>query len=251
MVTKRVLFLALLFWLLPVVGRCQIASVMTEYGELLPSRGALSVIRGANLATVTEQAVDLANLPTDLGGVRVDVNGVLCGLRFVSPDTVRLVIPDEAPFFPPVRLRPNVITVRNADGQVWWRRVYLNDTSPWLLTQRGSEHPVGITHSLANGLQTTLNGIVNVAGDTRVQIWATGARSFYQGDWVFYYVYLIDSGENVYELPARVSKSLVVEGMDYVTFDIPAAYTNMGPCRLLLRTPSAFSQEVQITITGN
>lgn len=248
MVTKRVLFLAFLFWLLPLVGRGQAASVMAEYGQSLPSRGAFTVVRGTNLSNgLTETAVNLAELPRSLAGVTVDINGVQCGLRYVTDTEIRLVIPDEVPFVTPVRLRPNVLTVRNSAGQVWQRRVYLNDTSPWLLPNRDTEWPVGIIQN-GDGYLTITDGQISVKGATRVQIWATGARSFYPADWVSYAIWVIDEGGNAYSTPAVVSPSGLVEGIDVVTFDVPPEWTGLGKCRLLLQTPSAFSNEMEVTI---
>lgn len=244
---KRIAFLTLLFWLLPVVGRCQVSDVRTEYGGLLPSRGASVMVKGTSLSGgVTETAVDIANLPRDLGGVTVDINGVQCGLRYVSNDIIRLVVPDEVPFVTPVRLRPNVLTVRNAIGQVWTRRVYLNDTSPWLLPALATEYPVGVSVSDL-GWSSVVNGKIAVKGQTRVQLWATGARSFYPADWVSYGIWVIDASDNVYYVPAWVVKSGLVEGVDFVTFDVPIEWAGLGPCRLLLQTPSAFSNEVKVT----
>lgn len=245
---KRIIFITILLFLLPVVGRCQVASVLTEYGDLLPSRGAYTVVKGTNLSNgLTETAVSIADLPRDLAGVTVDINGVQCGLRYVTDTEIRMVVPDEVPFVTPVRLRPNVLTVRNSAGQVWTRRVYLNDTSPWLLPNKATQWPVGVAVSQA-GFANILNGVIEVKGETRVQLFATGARSFYPADWVSYYVYIIDSNENVYEIPAAVSKGVILEGLDFVTFDIPVELARLGTCRLLLRTPSAFSNEVEVTI---
>lgn len=245
---KRIIFIAFLFWMLPVVGRCQVASVMTEYGDLLPSRGSVAVVKGANLSNgITETAVNIVELPRSLGGVTVDINGVQCGLRYVSDGIIRLVVPDEVPFIPPVRLRPNLLTVRNSAGQVWQRRVYLNDTSPWLLPNRDTQWPVGITMSDV-GYASIINGKITVKGETRVQLWATGARSFYPADWVAYAVWVIDADDNVYSVPAVVNKFALVEGIDIVTFDMPIEWAGLGECRILLQTPSAFSNEMNVTI---
>lgn len=243
---KRIIFI--LFLLLPITAFGQISGVSTEYGNLLPSRGAFTVVKGVNLASATELAVDVSNLPTDLGGVRVEIDGVACRLRYVSPDIIRMVIPDEVPFIPPVRLRPNNLTIKTTAGAVLWtRRVYLNDTSPWLLPNKATEWPVGMSFNQATGVASIIDGVISVKGETRVTLWATGARSFYPADWVYYYVYVIDAGDNVYELPASVDKFTLIEGVDVVVFDVPAEWTGLGECRLLLRTPSAFSQEVRVT----
>lgn len=247
----RYLLLAFL-WLLPLTAFGQIGNIRTEYGDMLPSRGAFSVIYGQNLSNgLTEMAVDVAHLPTDLGGVTVDINGVKCGLRYVSPDIIRFVVADETPFAPPVRLRPNILTVRNSAGQVWWSRVFLNDTSPWLLPENHTEWPVGIQFSQSGGLQPVRGGAIytSLTESVRVQLWATGARSFYPADWVSYYVYLIDAQDNIYALPALVHKFESVQGVDIVTFDVPPEYANLGEVRLILQTPSAFSQEVKVTLS--
>ena len=243
---KRILFIAILLYLLPVVGRCQIAGVMTEYGEMLPSRGSFAIVKGTNLAPATELAVDVVNLPRSLGGVVVEIDGVQCGLRYVSHDTIRLVIPDEVPFIPPVRLRPNTLTIKTIAGATLWsRRVYLNDTSPWLIPNKATQWPVGIQFS-ASGYSGVIDGVIEPGA--RVQLWATGARSFYPADWVSYAVWIIDRDWNVYSTSATVSRFTLIEGMDLVTFDVPAEWTGLGECRLLLQTPSAFSQEVEVVL---
>lgn len=244
----KAVFLLISLCVLSLTAFGQISAVMTEYGDLLPSRGAFVVVKGTGLAPATELAVDVSNLPTDLGGVRVEIDGVACRLRYVSPDVIRLVIPDEVPFIPPVRLRPNNLTIKTTTGAVLWtRRVYLNDTSPWLLPNKATQWPVGMSFNQASGVSSIVDGAISVKGETRVTLWATGARSFYPADWVYYYVYVIDGRDNVYELPASVSRFALIDGVDVVVFDVPAEWAGMGECRLLLRTPSAFSQEVKVT----
>lgn len=245
---KRTIFITFILCLIPIAGRCQVSAVMSEYGDMLPSRGSFAVIKGRNFTSLSELTVDVSDLPTDLAGVRVDINGVPCGLRYVAPDTIRFVIPDSTPFIPPSRVRPNILTVHAASGFNYLYRLYINDSSPWLLPELNTEFPVGVQYSVSAGMGPIKAGVIHVGEGVRVQLWATGARSFYPIDWVYYYIYLTKADGETFEIPAWVEKLQAVAGVDVVTFDLPADYAGFGECRLLFRAPSAFSQEVKVTL---
>ena len=68
------------------------------------SRGGIGSIFGSNLADGIAGASDTP-LPTEVGGVRVDVNGVLAPLFFVSPGQFNFQMPFEAPLSGQVEVR--------------------------------------------------------------------------------------------------------------------------------------------------
>ena len=56
------------------------------------SPGAIIAIKGSGLATVTLSAPDPTHPPTTLGGVTLTINGVPCGLYYVSPTQINAVL---------------------------------------------------------------------------------------------------------------------------------------------------------------
>ena len=56
------------------------------------SPGAIIAIKGSGLATVTLSAPDPTHPPTTLGGVTLTINGVPCGLYYVSPAQINAVL---------------------------------------------------------------------------------------------------------------------------------------------------------------
>src|SRR5271163_943894 len=56
------------------------------------SPGAIIAIKGEGMASVTMTAPDPTHPPTTLGGVTLTINGVPCGLYYVSPAQINAVL---------------------------------------------------------------------------------------------------------------------------------------------------------------
>lgn len=250
---RRIAFLALVLWLVPVVGNCQVSLVTAEYGMDMPARGGRAVIYGRGFTSYAETAFDIVDLPESLAGLTVDINGVACGIRYASPEKIIILIPDHVPFAPPGRVRPNLLTVRSAAGYLYRYRLFINDSAPWFLSYGTSGQPIVMTFAPDLGFRQVIDGAIQTSATetTRVQIWATGARSFYPLDWLSYHVYLILPNDNIIDLPAWVTPANVIAGVEYVSFNIPPDLANLGPVRLQFKTPSNASNIINLTISAN
>lgn len=250
---RRVLFIALMLWLVPVVGNCQVSLVTAEYGDQYPARGSWAVIHGRGFTSYTETMIDPTDLPESLAGLTVDINGHACGIRYASPEKIIIAIPDHVPFTPPGRFRPNILTVRSAAGYLYRYRLFINDSAPWFLPYGTNGQPIVVTYSADLGFRQVTDGAIQTSATqtTRVTLWATGARSFWPLDWLSYHVYLILPDDNMIDLPAWVSASPLIQGVDYVTFDIHPEHANLGPVRVQLKTPSNASNVIKLTISAH
>jgi uncharacterized protein (TIGR03437 family) len=102
---------------------------------------------GVNLATRTATATDAnpntsaIELPTELAGTTVEVNGKRAGLFFVSASQINYVIPDTTPD------GPATITVRSGDGTVSAGTVQITTVAPGLFSANGNGR--GVAAALA------------------------------------------------------------------------------------------------------
>lgn len=245
----RIIFILML---LSVSGLAQVTSVRHEYLDSLPSRGAATIIEGENFTDGwSDQADDILMLPENIRGVTVTIDGVACKIRGVSPTRITVVMPYDAPVIQPVRLKWNRLEVRNSGtGAVWPYRLYLNDTSPWLIKMVDG-YPAGLTMN-ENGFAMIVNGVIPASGGARVMMWGTGIYSNLRPEWQLYYIILIDEDYNFIEIPGvTLSRGTMVYGWDNVIFDISPALgaTLAGKTfDLVLQTPTAFSPSVKVTI---
>ena len=239
--------------LLSVSGLAQVTSVKHEYLDSLPSRGAAAIIEGSNFTDGwSDQADDILLLPENIRGVTVTIDGAPCRLRGVSPTRIAFVIAYDTPAIEPVRLKWNRLEVRNsATGAVFPFRVYINDTSPWLI-QMADGYVAGLVQT-GSGFAMIVNGVIPVTpGGARVMLWGTGVFSNFRPEWQIYYIILIDEEFNYYEIPGvTLSRGTMVYGWDNVIFDISPAVAAQFAGKtldLVLQTPSAFSQSVKVKI---
>lgn len=248
----RSLIITVFVILMSVTGWGQVTNVRHEYLDSLPSRGAAAIIEGANFTDGwSDQAADILMLPENIRGVTVTIDGVACKLRGVSPTRITFVVAYDAPVIQPVRLKWNRLEVRNSGtGVVWPYRMYLNDTSPWLIKMVDG-YPAGLTMN-GNGFAMIVNGVIPASGGARVMMWGTGVYSNLRPEWQLYYIILLDEDYNFYEIPGvSLSRGTMVYGWDNVIFDISSELGAMLAGKsldLILQTPSAFSPSVKVTI---
>ncbi len=246
--------IVILFSLITTPVLAQVTSVKHEYLDSLPSRGATAIIEGSNFTDGwSDQADDILMLPENIRGVTVTIDGVPCKLRGVSPTRIAFVIAYNTPAIEPVRLKWNRLEVRNsATGAVFPFRVYINDTSPWLI-QMSDGYVAGLVQT-GGGFSMIVNGVIPVVGSARVMLWGTGVFSNFRPEWQLYYIILIDEEFNYYEIPGvTLSRGTMVYGWDNVIFDISPAVAAQFAGKtvdLVLQTPSAFSQSVKVKVVA-
>jgi uncharacterized protein (TIGR03437 family) len=118
---------------------------------------------GINLASGTFLAAPGQALPKELGGVRVEVNGVQAELFFVSAGQINYVMPSGIP------VGTRSVVVKNAAGEVARGQIEVAPISPAFFTasQNGSGVPAAyITRVAAGTLQITEESIYSVSGGT-------------------------------------------------------------------------------------
>jgi uncharacterized protein (TIGR03437 family) len=127
------------------------------------ARDTIASIFGVNLASNTVLATAGQPLPTELGGVRVEVDGVQTQLFFVSPGQINYMIPSG------IAVGTKSVVVKNAAGEVARGTIDVAPISPAFFTasQNGSGVPAGyITRVAAGTLQQTNEQIATVNGNT-------------------------------------------------------------------------------------
>jgi uncharacterized protein (TIGR03437 family) len=118
---------------------------------------------GVNLASGTFLATPGQALPKELGGVRVEVNGVQAELFFVSAGQINYVMPSGLP------VGTRSVVVKNAAGEVARGQIEVAPISPAFFTanQNGSGVPAAyVTRVAAGTLQITEESIYSVSGGT-------------------------------------------------------------------------------------
>ena len=123
----------------------------------------IASVFGVNLAASTVLATPGQALPTELGGVRVEVNGVTAPLFFVSPTQINYMIPSGT------TAGTRGVVVRNSAGELARGQIEVSPISPafFTATQNGSGVPSGyITRVSAGTSQITNEQITSFAGGT-------------------------------------------------------------------------------------
>jgi len=108
---------------------------------------------GVNFASSTAAAIVGQILPTNLGGVQVEVNGVPAPLFFVSPQQINYLIPAQT------TTGTRTVVVRNTAGEVARGDVTVAAISPafFTATQNGSGVPTGYVTRVAAGTSQITN----------------------------------------------------------------------------------------------
>ncbi len=134
-------------------------------------RGEIATVFGSNLAGVTASAGTLP-LPTTLGGVGIQVNGVAAPLYYVSPTQVNFQVPFETPLSGAVP-----VVVLQGGGASAAEAVVLAEYAPGIFTYARTPSVVDpvIVHGGDNSLVTPSNPAS--AGEF-VVIYVTGVGSF-------------------------------------------------------------------------
>jgi uncharacterized protein (TIGR03437 family) len=121
----------------------------------------IASVFGVNLASSTVLSTPGQALSTELGGVRVEVNGVAAPLFFVSAGQINYMIPSGT------TAGTKSVVVKNAAGEVARGQIEVSPISPafFTATQNGSGVPAGyVTRVAAGTLQQTNEQIASFAG---------------------------------------------------------------------------------------
>lgn len=122
---------------------------------------------GVNMASATQIAPPGQPLPTEMGGARVEVDGVAAKLFYVSPSQINYLIPSS------ITAGTKSVVVKNASGEVARGSIDVALTSPAFFTanQNGSGVPAGyITRVAAGTLQQTNEAISSYNGSSFVPV---------------------------------------------------------------------------------
>jgi uncharacterized protein (TIGR03437 family) len=121
----------------------------------------ISSVFGVNLASSTVLSAPGQALATELGGVRVEVNGVAAPLFFVSAGQINYMIPSGT------TAGTKSVVVKNTAGEVARGQIEVSPISPafFTATQNGSGVPSGyVTRVAAGTFQQTNEQIASFAG---------------------------------------------------------------------------------------
>lgn len=245
----RILFALFLLALLRTAAAGQITGISHAYGNGPASRGSVAAVLGVNLAADTVYAPDPFTLPTTLSGVSVSIDGLPCLIRSISPTRVVIVVPDNVPPSRYVLTRfgwwisPQVLRVTGVMSYEY--KFHLTDSAPWWELWNGS--PIGAVMSYTGPVDTVGNGIIPYYPNTTVQLRASGCRSSYPAEWIFYRVWFYVPGEGaIDEVDATLSRDVIQPGVDLVKFAPKPEWAGKTGL-LFLQTPSNFSAGVEVT----
>lgn len=245
----RLLFALFLLALMRSAAAGQITGISHAYGNGPASRGAIAAVIGSNLATETITASNPFTLPTTLGGVSVSIDGLPCLLRSVSPTRIEFIVPDNVPPSRYVKvwygwwISPQVLRVSGAMSYEY--RFHLTDSSPWWYTING--WLIGSVMTYTGPVDTVGDGIIPYHPNTTVQLRASGCRSSYPAEWIFYRVWFYVPGEDtIDEVDATISRDVIQPGVDLVKFAPKPEWAGKTGL-LFLQTPSNFSSGVEVT----
>lgn len=245
----RIIFALFLLALMRSAAAGQITGVSHAYGDGPASRGSVAAVLGAGLATDTVHAPDPFNLPTTLGGVSVSIDGLPCLIRSISPTRIVFIVPDNVP---PSRyiltrfgwwISPQALRVTGVMLHEY--KFHLTDSAPWWETWNGS--PIGSVMSYTGPVDVVRNGVIPFIPNTSVVLRASGCRSSYPVDWIFYRVWFYVPGSDaIDEVDATISRDVIQPGVDLVKFAPKAEWAGKTGL-LFLQTPSSFSAGVEVT----
>lgn len=113
----------------------------------------IASVFGVNLASSTVLATPGQALPTSLGGVQVEVEGVTAQIFFVSSEQINYLIPAQT------AVGTKSVVVRNSVGEVARGNINVAATSPafFTATQNGSGVPTGYVTRVAAGTSQITN----------------------------------------------------------------------------------------------
>ncbi|HKX31872.1 MAG TPA: Ig-like domain-containing protein, partial [Blastocatellia bacterium] len=226
---------------------------------------------GARLATQTAAAVDVdpntpgIQLPENLGGTTVEVNGLRAGLLFVSPEQVNYVIPSAT------QTGAATVTVSAGDGTISSGTVEVSTVAPAIFTAN------------ANGSGVAAAGILRVkidgsqSNEPVAQFDQTAGRFLTKpidlgpaGERVFLILFLSGIGqaqdpngdgnlnENVKVLidtdeltPAFAGRQSQFAGLDQINVELPRTLIGRGKINITVNAPGfTASNPVEIEIAG-
>jgi uncharacterized protein (TIGR03437 family) len=137
----------------------------------------LAALFGANLAGFTAWATLDQNgqLPTELAGTRVEVNGEAAGLLYVSFSQINFVVPGDA-----ATGTADVVVRNTATGAARSATIEVRNTAPAVFSADGSgKGPGAILNAVTNRTAPFLVVTPEIAGSdqrTRLAVYATGLR---------------------------------------------------------------------------
>jgi uncharacterized protein (TIGR03437 family) len=227
---------------------------------------------GSALATRTAAATDAdpntpgIQLPTELGGTTIEVNGRRAGLLFVSPNQVNFVIPAAT------EIGAATVVVRSADGTISQGTAQVNAAAPAIFTANSSGQgvPAGsVLRVLPNGTQVSeplaqFNPATGAFTTKPINLGAEGERVFLilylsgirgavdaNGDGnVNETVHLLLGGHEL--VPAYAGPQGTFVGLDQLNAEIPRSMIGRGLVNLAVNfTTRATSNLTRIEIAGN
>jgi uncharacterized protein (TIGR03437 family) len=137
----------------------------------------LAALFGSNLAGFTASATLDQNgqLPTELAGARVEVNGEAAALLYVSPSQINFVVPGDT-----ATGTADVVVRRTATGAALSATMQVQNTAAALFSADGSgKGPGAILNAVTNVTAPFLVETPEIAGGdqrTRLAVYATGLR---------------------------------------------------------------------------
>lgn len=196
-------------------------------------------------------SVTTTPLPTTLGGVRITVGGINCGLIAVTPGQINLVIPAGVPE------GANQMVVTNSDGTTRSTTLNVQRFSPGIFTARSSGVGAAAALVTQDGMnyQLTYNiadsserevGVGTVARPNFLVLYGTGLRNA-TADTV---------SATIQGVPAKVvyaglaGGSDPTVGLDQLNLIIPPALSGQGIVRVRLNVAGRPSNIVTILIGG-
>lgn len=177
------------------------------------------------------------DLPKELGGVVVAIDGELCGLRMVEPHKIVATVP-QFPIRAAYRFGWKVVEVKTADGRLLTGWTVVRPVAPGIVMERDS--PQGLWHVPG----TEVVGVIEQSDVPRGATLALTGSGFGRARFVTAFL-MTDTAW--FAVVAKVGPFAVpMEGLETVSFDLPPQIT--GEVTVILAADGAWSNEVRLVI---
>lgn len=216
-----------------------IAVINAASGHGIIAPGSLAEIQSENFTEESTYAEFPGDLPTELDGVSVSIDGVICRLWFVTPQHIQIISPD-FPIRTSYRFGWKQVEVKAKDGRLLHGWTVVLPVAPGIVFQKG------MPQGLWNVPHTERVGVIAedepIPAGATVGLTGTGFRFARNVA-----VYLMDDA-NWYAVPAKVGAFAIPQEtwLQTIYFDLPPQI--VGRVSVIIAADGQWSEEFPLQI---